>query len=200
MTKQAFLDELHSRLTGLPKKDLDDVVSYYGEMIDDITDCGYTEELATAEVGNTGAIADQILSAYPLSKIVREKAKKKRKMKTWELVLLILGSPVWVALLIAGVAVALAVYLAICAVVISLWVIGTSLEIASVIVTAMGVFHIAQGNIPMAVAVFGAGLIGVGVSVLIFFLSKAATKGLRSLTEKTIFAIKKLFVGKEQYK
>jgi uncharacterized membrane protein len=198
MTKQAFLDELQKRLTGLPKTELDNVLLYYGEMIDDLTDCGYTEALATAEFGSTDAIADQILSHYPLSKIVKEKVRPKRRMKAWEIVLLILGAPIWIALMIAAASVVLAVYLAICVVVISLWVIGTTLEIASVIITAAGVFILIQGNLPTAAAVFGAGLVGVGVSVLIFFISKAATKGLRLLTQKTCFGIKKLLVGKEQ--
>ena len=35
MKKQEFLNELRERLNGLPPSDLDDRISFYGEMIDD---------------------------------------------------------------------------------------------------------------------------------------------------------------------
>ena len=38
MTKKQFLDELRSKLVGLPKSDVDERISFYEEMINDRMD------------------------------------------------------------------------------------------------------------------------------------------------------------------
>ena len=64
-------------------------------MIDDRMEEGLAEEEAVSSFGTPEEIADQILSEIPLSRLVRERVKPKRALKAWEIVLLVLGSPVW---------------------------------------------------------------------------------------------------------
>ena len=82
MTKTEFLDELRSRLSGLPQSDLDERLLYFREMIDDRMEDGLTEEEAVSDIGSVDEIVDHIMEETPLSKLVRENAKRKRSLKT----------------------------------------------------------------------------------------------------------------------
>ena len=67
-------------------------------MIDDRMEDGISEEEAVEGIGTVDQIYEQIMSDMPLVKLVKEKVKPKRKLKAWEIVLLTLGSPVWIPL------------------------------------------------------------------------------------------------------
>ena len=110
MNKSEFLGELEKSLSELPEKDRSRSLDYYGEMIDDRTEEGLSEEEAVQALGSMEDITAQILMDTPLPSLVRAKVKKRRALKAWETVLLVLGSPVWLPLLIAAVAVALSLY------------------------------------------------------------------------------------------
>ena len=125
MNKQEFLDKLRTGLMGLPKDDLEERVNFYSEMIDDRMEEGVSEEDAVKSLGSTEAVARQIISEIPIMTIVKEKMKPKRKLGAWEIVLLAVGSPVWLSLLIAAFAVLLSLYIV-------LWAVG--------VVTAWAVF------------------------------------------------------------
>lgn len=200
MTKQQFLSELQARLSGLPQEDLEERIRFYSEMIDDRIEEGYTEEAAVAEIGSIDEVAAQILSDYPLVKIVREKVKPKRQLKAWEIILLVLGSPIWVSLLIAAFAVVFSLYITVWSVMIALWAAAVSLVIGTLCGTVMAVVYAFQRNLATGMTLFGAGIFGIGTSILMFFGCIAATKGLLTLTKKMFFGIKTLFLGKERSK
>ena len=105
MDKAQFLEELRGRLAGLPRSDLDERLQFYGEMIDDRMEDGLSETEAVAGIGSVDEVVAQIMEEIPLSKLVREKVKRSRGLKAWEIVLLVLGSPVWLPLGIAAFAV-----------------------------------------------------------------------------------------------
>ena len=130
MTKQAFLEQLRKKLSGLPRAELAEQLAFYSEMIDDRMEEGLSEEDAVAAVGLPVAIAGQVTA---------EKAPVKRRMKGWEIVLLVLGSPVWVPLLAAAVVVVLSVYISLWAVVGSLWSVFASLVVCAFFTVAAGV-------------------------------------------------------------
>ena len=50
MTKIKFLIELHNRLSGLPKDDVEERLSFYSEMIEDRIEDGLSEEEAVEAV------------------------------------------------------------------------------------------------------------------------------------------------------
>ena len=65
---------------------------------------------------------------------------------------------------------------------------------------AYGIIAICRGETANGFAMIGAGLLLAGLSILLFFASKAATKGAFKLTQKTVLWIKTLIVGKEKNK
>ena len=121
MNREQFMAALREKLAGLPEEDIVSSLEYYGEMIDDRIEDGVPEETAVAAVGSVDEIAEQILMDTPLTKLVQARVKSKRSLKAWEIVLLVLGSPIWLSLLIAAAAVVLSVYITLWAIIISLF-------------------------------------------------------------------------------
>lgn len=200
MSKQEFLVQLRKGLSGLPQEDIEERLTFYSEMIDDRMEEGLSELEAVSAIGTVDAIITQILSDTPLTKLVKEKAKPKRTVKPLEIVLLILGSPIWLSLLIAAFAIILAAYIVVWSVVITLWSIEASFAactLGGIVSTAVFSF---QGNGFTGLAMLSAGVICAGLSIFMFYGCKAATKGILLLTKKMALGIKTLFVGKEPVK
>ena len=110
MNKQEFLAQLRKKLSGAPQNEVEERLIFYGEMIDDRIEEGMSEEDAVGEIGDIDTIVSEVISSIPMSAIVKEKTKPKRKMKAWEIVLLILGSPIWLSLFIAAFAIIISLY------------------------------------------------------------------------------------------
>ena len=196
MTKSEFLWQLRNGLQGLPRDDIEERVNFYSEMIDDRMEEGLSEAEAVSEIGDVNTVVAQILEETPLAKIVKEKVKPSRAIKVWEIVFLVLGSPIWLSLLIAAFSVFLAVYIVIWSVVVALW----SIEV-SFVACALGGFVAAavfgfRGNVLIALAMLSAGICLAGLSILMFFACKAVTKAMVWLTGKIALGIKTMFVGK----
>ena len=107
MTKQEFLTALREKLQGLPQKDVDERISFYEEMINDRIDDGKTEEEAVADIGSVDLIVEEIARDTSLVKLVKEKITPKREIKAWEIVLLVLGFPLWFPLALTALILAL---------------------------------------------------------------------------------------------
>ena len=198
MRKQEFLDELKNKLSGLPRQDVDERLTFYSEMIDDRIEEGLSEEAAVSDIGSVDEIAEQIVADIPLSKIAKEKIKPKRRMRVWEIILLAIGSPIWLALLIAVIAVLIALYAVIWSVVASLWAVFASLIAVALVGITGGVLLAVFGNALSGVALIGASIVCAGLSILMFFGCRAATKGVAKLTKYSVLGIKKCFVSKEE--
>ncbi len=198
MTKQEFLSALGKKLSGLPQDEIGERLSFYSEMIDDRMEEGRSEEEAVAQIGTVEELASQIIGEIPLSKLVKEKVKPKRKRKPWEIALLILGAPLWAPLLIAAAAVVFSLYIVLWALIVSLWAVFVSLIAAALGGLGCGVAQIAVGNRPQGLAMIGAGLFCAGSSVFLFFGCKAATAGIARLTKRFALWLKKRFVKKEE--
>ena len=110
MTKQELTFTLAEKLNGLPWEEVERSMEYYDEMINDRMEEGMSEEQAIAALGSIDEIAAQILADIPLSRIVRAKIKPKRSLRAWEIILLILGSPLWLSLLLAAFSVVLSLF------------------------------------------------------------------------------------------
>ncbi len=200
MSKQEFLDELRKGLSGLPREDIEERLTFYSEIIDDRMEEGLSEADAVSQIGSVDDVISQIVAETPLSKLVRERVKPKRTLKAWEIVLIILGSPIWLSLLIAAAAVILAIYVALWSVIISLWAIEVALLACVLSVVASAVIFAFGGNSLTGIAMLGAGLVCTGLSIILFFSCKAATRGILFLTKKIALGIKSLFIGKDDVK
>lgn len=197
MNKQEFLEQLRKGLAGLPQEDIEDHIFFYNEMIDDRIEEGIPEELAVKEVGSVDEVIEQIIAETPLTKLVKEKVKPKRSLQTWEIVLLIVGSPIWLSLLIAAAAVIIAVYVTLWAVIVALWSVVLALGAAALACLAASMVLAVSGQELTGLAVFGAALLCAGLTIFTYFGCLAASKGIVRLTKKFAYWIKSLFIGKE---
>lgn len=198
MTKTDFTLELCERLSGIPFDEVDERLSFYIEMIDDKIDEGMSEDEAVASIGDVNDIATEILSDIPLSIIVKDKIKNNRKMKVWEIVLLILGFPVWFPILILFFAVVLSVYVSMWSVIISLWAAFVSTFATTFAGIIAAVYLVSSGFALSGLFLFSCTLICGGLSIFLFFGCKYSTKGLLILTKKIALLIKRSFVKKEE--
>lgn len=197
MTKEMFLQELRLKLKGLPKDDIEDRVSFYSEMIDDRVEEGLSEEEAIKEIGTSDEIASKVIEATPLATIVKEKVKPKRKLTPFEIVLLILGFPLWFPFLIMFLVFVLIFTILLWSAVIVVWSIEGSLIAASFRALAGSLMLVIEGYLASAVGMFGLGLLGIGAAIFLFYLCVYATKLTFKLTKKIILGIKKSLVGGE---
>ena len=167
MTRYEFLEKLQKKLCDLPEREVNERIYFYDEMINDRMEEGLSEEEAVLAVGTVDEIAYQISQEIYLANPPKVKPPK-RKLRVWEIVLLILGSPIWLPLLIVVFAVALTLYVVLWAVNLCLWAVELPFLICS---------WISQG---------------------LFLGSKHVSKWSWFLTKKGCLWTKKLFVGKER--
>ncbi len=196
MNKQQFLAAIRERLSSLPPSDVEKSLEYYSEMIDDRMEDGVSEEAAVAAMGGVEEIAAQILLDTPLPKLVRAKLKPSRALKAWELVLLVLGSPVWLPLLLAAGAVVLAVYLVLWAVIMTLYAVDLSFAAGAVCGVAGLVLLPFAGQPLQAVLFLGAGLVCAGLAILLFFAFNRLTRSILSLSKRFVLWVKARFIRK----
>lgn len=197
MDKTQFLEELKRRLSGLPQSDLDERLLFYSEMIDDRVEDGLTEEEAVAGIASVDEIVAQIMAETPLSRLVKEKIQQRRGLKAWEILLLVLGSPVWLPLLIAAFAVCLSLYIVLWAVLGSLWAVDLSLAVSAVGGLFMAVFDLIRGNPVGGAFMLGIALVCAGLAILLFFGCLELSRGLLRLTKKILLGVKTMFIGRE---
>ncbi len=198
MYKNEFLTELRNRLQGLPQDDLDNRINFYEEMINDRMDEGKSEEEAVAEIGSVEEVVTQIASETPLLKLVKEKAKPKRALKVWEIILIILGFPLWFPLLITAFVLCLVAYILIWTLVIVVYSVELSFIVSSLagLVVFFAYLFAGQFNlIPLAVAVMSA-----GGGVLLYFGCTEVTKLTIKLSKNIVLKIKTAFIRKGKNK
>jgi len=198
MHKQAFLANIQEKLAGLPQEDIEKSLEYYSEMIDDRMEDGLSEADAVAAMGSPEEIAAQILSDFPFPKLVKAKVQPSRTLRAWEIVLLVLGSPLWLTLLLALLAVAFSIYVSLWAVVISLFAVNVSVAACALagIVAAAG-FAVA-GKLPQALLFGGAGFVCTGVAILLFLLFGRIAAWIAVLSKRFVLWLKSHFIRKER--
>ena len=196
MYKQEFIKRLRIKLSALPKWDVEERVSFYSEMIDDRMEDGTPETVAVAQIGSADEIARQTLLEYYQMKYQKRRAGEKRRLKAWEIVLLVLGSPIWLSFLIAAVAVALSLYAVLWSVVVCLWAAFAALAGSMIGGVIGGIVFCFLYDAMSGLLVISGGIVCAGLAIFAFFACKAATKGAVWLTVQGALAMKKCFVGR----
>lgn len=195
MDKIEFLMRLQNLLQGIPEADQQRSIDYYREMIEDRMDEGLTEEEAIAAVGDPQTVAANILAETPVVLPVVKKAPY--RLRWWEITLLVLGSPIWVALLLSVLAVIFSVWVSLWTVVISLYATAVALG-ASAIGCMFGSFFMIDTGSGSFLAAWGAALVCAGLCILMWLLSNLAAKGMVALTKLTWKALRRCLKGKEE--
>ncbi len=197
MNKLEFLEQLRKALSGLPEDDIDERLTFYSEMIDDKIEDGISEETAVNEIGSIDEIVDQTIEDIPLSKLVKEKITLKKRLKVWEIVLLALGSPIWLSLIIAIIAIVISIYVALWSVIVALWAVFASLAACGLIGIIGGIYFAISSNGFTGLAIVAAGFTCAGLSIFMFFGCKEVTKVILKLTKKLAIHIKNYFIKRE---
>ena len=199
MNKQDFIKKLNDKLSDLPKKEVEDQINFYIEMIDDRIEDGMDEKEAIKDIGGVDEVYRQIVDAIPLRTIAKAKLRKKRRKarKTWATILLIIGFPIWGSILISLLAVWAAVYVCLWVLAICVWLIFVSLIISSQIGFIASLVSLIAGNTTNAAYIFGASLMALGLTIVFFYLGKLSFKGMVKLTKLTIKGLKNMLIGRK---
>ena len=197
MNKEEFLKELRRKLSGLSQNDIEERISFYGEMIDDRMEEGLSEEEAVAGIGTVDSVVEQIMSEIPLSRLVKEKVSRDKKPGTLTIVLLVLAFPVWFPIAVAVLSVIFSLYVTVWSIVISFFAVSLALGAASCCCFFSSVVYLVSSNPAAAVFSLGAAVLCAGLTILMFILSLWMSKGIIKLTGKMFLGIKTSFIGKE---
>ncbi len=200
MNKQDFLASLRQGLKNLPQNEADKFLDYYAEMIDDRIEEGVTETEAITALGPVenliAQIREEIISTTPFGRLIKEKLTPSRRLRVWEIVLLVLGSPIWLSLLLTVFALVLTVYAVLWALVLTVYAVDLALAAGGV----AGIFSLflipSKGFAPCA-ATCGLGLFGAGLAILLFYPSNFLAKGMIKVSKRIFLFIKARFVKKE---
>lgn len=194
MTKKEFFALFRQELAGLPKDDLENRVSFYEEMIDDRMAEGKSEEEAIRDLGSVEEIANQIAEETSLVKLVKEKVKPNRKIKGWEIALIIVGFPLWFPLLLTGLILLFVAYLLTWVFTIVAYVIEASFAIVSVSGLVAFIAYIFGGG--FSLLPLGASIACLGAAILFGFVCYYITKGNIKLSKNIFIWIKRGFMRK----
>ncbi len=168
-----------------------------------VPDAEMLVQLAAVYDTTVGALMGEELVKQSEEQAVQEPVcdpSPKRRLGVLSIVLLIVGSVVWVPLLFAAAAVVLAFYIVIWACVVSLWAAFAALGASAVAGVAAGTARIISGNGLQGFALVGAGLFCAGLTIFAFFGCNALTKGVVWLTKKFVRWLKSRCAKKEAAK
>lgn len=197
MTKADFLQLLERALSQLSEEERRANLEYYSELLDDMLEEGMTEVEATAKLGSPAAIAESILQEMPLSKLVSTRMKPKSGWTPLAIILAVVGSPIWVPLLLAGVAVVAALFVSIWALAVVAVVVVLALALAVIAAPVLAV-RTAVLTLPLGLLLLGGGLVLLGLCVLGGLMAVELCKLLAQLTVLLARKIKGLFIRKEE--
>ena len=196
MNKEEFLNRLREALKGLPAAETEKSALYYAEILDDRMEDGMSEVEAVASLGAPEEVAENLKLELPLGTLVRSKMSGSG-VGAGTVVLLVLGSPVWLPLLLAGLAVALSLAVSLWAIVLSLWTVVLALMLMlplSVVGAAMK-----WANFPAeAVFLLGAACVSGGLAIPAFFFMRKATEWCGKMTMAGVKGIKRLLIGRKK--
>lgn len=140
-----------------------------------------TEAEAVAAMGTPGEVAEATLDELPA--VPRAIARTKRKSTALLWALAIVGSPVWIPLLLAFVAVAAAVYICIWVLALCVWIVAAAFGGAGVVLVLLfAVDGIIIGHVPYVLTSMGMGFASIGVALLVGAGAWTASKQIARLS------------------
>lgn len=198
MMKKMFLDRLRNRLSHLPKEEQDERIAFYSEMIDDRIEDGLTEEEAVKSITSIDEITKEVITDIEVvdskntinKNTIKEKTTKfvKDKKKTSNVLLIVLGFPIWFPLLISFIAILFSLYVVGWAIIVSLWSVVVALGTSFIGGTILGIIYLFQGASAM---LLGLSIACGGLAIFSFFGVKELTKLYCVFTKRIISWIRK---------
>lgn len=196
MNKIEFLEKLDKLLSQLPESERGRHLSYYAELIDDMTENGMSEEDAVKRFGDVNGIAEQILTETPLPLLVKTKVRPSDDWTALTVILAVLASPIWLPIALSLLAAVFTVFIALWSVVIAFIAVCIALVISGLALCIVPFVII--GAAPLAaLLMFGAGLVCIGLGILLCFGTYYTGKGIVKLCGLIAKGIKSVFIRKE---
>jgi uncharacterized membrane protein len=193
MNKAIFLKELGIHLQKMKNADKDRFLSFYDEMISDYIEDGMTEEDAVVKVGTPKKVAEELLENYDTVKINMSMTGS----KVINILLLILGFPLWGSL-------ALVVILLLASSYVIIWCLPFTTGVGSIglfttsILSIIGSPFIMANSLPLGIIQLGTGIAAIGFSVLLgtatILLSKKFINITKNFNTKLVTLFKKKVV------
>ena len=196
MTMDEYLSALASGLSQLSEEERRKQISYYEELFADMKEDGLTEEEIAEKLGSPAKAAREIMEEMPLPKLVKTRVRPKNGWSVLAIILVILGSPIWLSIALAMFAVMISIYVVIWSVVIVLFAVVLSILAAGVAGIVLFAVNIMSASVP-ALLVLGLGLICLGMTAPAFLGAVAAAKGVCRLTGRIARWIRSLFIRKD---
>ncbi len=200
MNKEEFLFQLKKKLNGLSEKDINKSLDYYSEMIDDSMEDGLNEQEAIEKLGSVEDISSQILKDIPLPKLIKAKVKPSNSLKTGEIILLIIGSPLWILMLFLALLLFFILYILIWTFVLVVYAIFITFACGAIAALLNGFLLIFSSDSLQALFSFALGLFCLGITILMFLFSYFITFKMIQLSKKILLKIKLSFLRKENVK
>lgn len=192
MNKQEYLAQLRAALACLPEGEIEESVAFYTEMIDDRVADGLTEEEATAQLDDPKAAARAIIADLPVVPRTVVRTKQRNRALYWTLV--ILGSPLWLTLLLAAGMLVLAGLLTIWCLILGLWLLAAGLLAGGPLGIGVCLWALAVGQPAYGVFELGSGLLCFGLGLFCLHGAVAASKTLMQVSRQWIAKAKAPFV------
>lgn len=200
MDKSKFLRALEARISMLPKHEIDERLDYYAELISDMTEDGMSEREAIERLGGVDKVAADILCEQPLSALMRSRVRPQNGWTALSITLVILGSPVWLPVLLSVAAALFAIIISLVSVVIALYAGLLGIAAGAVGGGVMGFVLLIKQGFVEGMAYIGGALILAGVGMLAFkLLNHCARKfwaWLRRALPMSFRRLKALFIRK----
>ena len=187
VNKMQFLRAVREKTVHMPPSEVNRLLEYYNEMIDEAVEEGLSEEEAVDRLGTWEEICAQIEefrtsepqpieaikeepAKEPKNPIPEKKPKKRISLPMWAVVLLILTSPVWGAIVLSlGIAVfAVVASLVVIggALVVSLFAVVLSLAVVGVVGIPAAFVLLVTSSIAPFLLTLGGGLVCAGLAIL----------------------------------
>ncbi len=195
MKKLEFIKELRSRLKGYPKDVVDNAVNYYSECIDDAVEDGHNEEEAVRALGSMDEIVRNTLKDVPLSKLVKNKVKPDHRLNAFEIIILIIGFPLWFPLLMTACAIFFAFYVVLWSLFIAFAATAFGL-VAGGLVALIASFPAFGAGIGFGLMSLGAALLCIGIGMVLIACLPLLVKGVLAIGRGFLLGVKALFIRK----
>lgn len=199
MTKLEFLLAIEERICALPEEDVQRSLEYYAEMIDDRMDEGLSEEEAVTALGDPDRIVDEILAETPITRLVKARTKLRRTLGAWEIVLLALGSPVWISVIVSLFAIVISLYAVPISLLITFWALFASFAVSApmcLVGSAVLLFG-SEATAPLyALLLLGSALVLAALAILFFYAALGVTRLARYLFRLILKGSKRALAGR----
>ena len=198
MRKEEYLNRIRDLLQGLPSEDLEPSLAFYAESIEDRMEDGMSEEEAVASMESPEEAVRTIQMELPLPKLVKARVRDRRRMGPMEIILLVLGFPLWFPLLLTAAVLALTFYLLVWVLVLVLGVVVLSLAVSALACAVASIVVFSKAGLKGLLLVLGAGFVLAGLAILLSLLLPPACRGTVKLGKAMLRGTKSLLIRKEK--